>query len=210
MNKFFALCISQHYRWGYVLAPYLLETISGKDYLLVQDLVTGDNVKRYEKLLTGAQIKLVNWIDQCSEKEMARVMRRKTTARDFLRSLTDEMIAQEVRPYIERRLLHCFNLLPESNVRLFMKDTPERIYYENEIFYGNEPAEAVFNFHYHPADGLRYFLSVFYQGEETSLLGKRLIPLVNQPSVMVLGNSLLRFKDIDSKKLGGALKSMLH
>jgi len=201
MNEFFALCLILHYRWGYVLAPYMLEVLHGKDYLLVHDLVTGDNLKRYESMLTGTQIKMVNWVDQCSEKEMARVMRRKTTARDFLRSLTDEMIAQEVRPYIERRLLHCFNLLPSSGVRLFLKDTSERIYLENEIFYGNEPAEAIFNFHYQPADGLKYFLSVYYQGKETSLLGKRLIPLVNQPSVMVLGNNLLQFKDIDSKKL---------
>ena len=201
MNDFFALCLTHHFRWGYVLAPYMLETIPGKDYLLVHDIVTGDNLKIYESALTGTHIKLVNWIDQCSEKEMARVMRRKTTVRDFMKSLTDEMIAQEVRPYIERRLLHCFNLLPASGVRFFLKDTSERIYLENEIFYGNEPAEAIFNFHYQHEDGLRYFLSVYYKGKETSLLGKRLIPLVNQPSVMVLDNNLLWFKDIDSKKL---------
>ena len=201
MNELFALCLSQHYRWGYVLAPYILESLPEKDYLSVHDLVTGDNLKRYENLLTDTQKKLVNRIDQCSEKEMVRVMRRKTTVRDFLRSLTDGMIAQEIRPYIERRLLHCFNLLPASGIRIFLKDTSERIYLENEIFYCSEPAEAVFNFHYQENNGLRYFLSVYYQGKETSLLGKRLIPLVNQPSVMVLDNNLLQFKDIDSKKL---------
>ena len=201
MDFFFALCLTQHYRWGYVLAPYMLEALHGKDYLLVHELINSDNLQKYKGLLTDTQIKLVSWIDQCTEKEMARVLRRKTTARDFMRSLTEEIIAQEVRPYIERRLLHCFHLLPESDIRIFLKDTPERIYLENEIFYSDEPAEAIFNFQYQHEDGLRYFLSVFYQGTEVSMLGKRLIPLVNQPSVMVLGNHLLIFKDIDSKKL---------
>ena len=201
MDIFFALCLSEHYRWGYVLAPYMLKVLPAKDYFLVHDLITGDNLKQYKNRLTEVQIKMVNWIDQCSEKEMSRVMRRKTSVREFVQSLTNDMIAQEVRPYIERRLLHCFDLLPTSNVRLFLKDTPERIYFETEIFYGTEPAEAVFNFHYQPDDGLRYFLSVYFQGKEISLLGKRLIPLVNQPSAMILGNQLLAFKDIDSKKL---------
>jgi hypothetical protein len=201
MNDFFALCLAPHHRWGYVMIPVILKPLPDKDYLLVLDLVVGEHLKQYESRLTDTQIKLVHWIDQCSEKEMARVMRRKTSPVDFVRSLTDDNIEREVRPYIERRLLHCFDLLPGSDTRLFLKDSPERIYLENEIYYADEPAEAVFNFHYQPNEGLRYFLSVYYKGEEISLLGKRLIPLVSQPSVMVLGNNLLRFKDIDSKKL---------
>ncbi|MDR1171825.1 MAG: DEAD/DEAH box helicase [Bacteroidales bacterium] len=201
MDNFFALCLTEHYRWGYVLAPYMLAPLAGKDCLLVHDPVTGGNLEKYETRLTATQIKLVNWIDQYSEREMARVMRRKTSPGDFMRSLTDEAVTKEIRPYIERRLLHCFDLLPGSDIPLYLKDTPERVYPENEIRYGNEPAEAVFNFHYRPADGLRYFLSVYCQGKEMSLLGKRLIPLVSQPSVMLLDNDLLRFKDIDSKKL---------
>jgi superfamily II DNA or RNA helicase len=179
----------------------MLKPLSGKDYLLAHDPLTGDNLEKYENRLTGTQVKLVNWTDQYSEREMARVMRRKTSVRTFLQSLTDEIIAKEIRPYIERRLLRCFDLLPGSDIPLYLKDTPERIYLQHEIHYANEPAEAVFNFHYRPADGLRYFLSVYYRGKEISLLNRRLIPLVSQPSVMVLDNNLLRFKDIDSKKL---------
>jgi len=200
MEFFFALCLTEHHRWGYILAAHMLKSLPGKDYLLVQDHVTGENLKKYEKLLTDAQIKMVRWIDQCSEKEMVRVLRRKTTVREFTQSLTNDMIEQEVRPYIERRLLHCFNLLPASGIHLFLKDTPNRIYLEQEIFYDDEPAEAIFNFHYQPAEGLRYFLSVHYRGKEISLLNKRLISLVNQPAVMVLDKELLIFKGIDGKK----------
>ena len=202
MNETFpALCLTEHYKWGYVLAAYMLEPVPEKDYLLIHDNIIGDNLKHYEEKLTESQVKIVKWIDHYSDQEMSRVMRRKTNVRDFLHSLTDDMIAKEIRPYIERRLLHCFDLLPACGVRLFLKDSPERIYLKNEIVYDTEPAEAVFNFHYLPDSGLRYFLSVYFRGEEISLLGKRLIPLVGQPSVMALDNRLLRFKDIDSKKL---------
>ena len=84
----------------------------------------------------------MQWIDRYSDREMSRVMRRKTNVRDFVRSLTDEMIANEIRPYIERRLLHCFDLLPASGTRLFLKDSPDRIYLKNEIIYDSEPAVA--------------------------------------------------------------------
>ena len=201
MNNFFALCLSEHHRWGYVLSPLILKNLHGNDFFLVHDLVTGENLQTYKNLLNDVQINLVHWIDQCSEREMARVMRRKTNTMNFVRSLTDEIIDREVRPYIERRLLRCFDLLPDSNTRLFLKDSPERIYQKNEIFYINETAEAIFNFHYQHDEGLRYFLSVYFDSEEISLLGKRLIPLIEQPSVMAIDNRLLRFKDIDSKKL---------
>ena len=102
MDHFFALCLAEHYRWGFVLAPYMLETLPGKDYFMVHDLITADNLKQYKNLLTDVQVKIVHWVDQCSEKEMARVLRRKTSVREFLQSLTADTIAQEVRPYIER------------------------------------------------------------------------------------------------------------
>ena len=200
MNTFFALCLTEHHRWGYILSAHILEVCPEKDYFRIHDFVSGNNLPQYKNLLNEAQIKMVSRIDQCSENEMARALRRKTNARDFVKSLTDEMIADEVRPYIERRMLHCFDLLTESGTRLFLKDNSERIYHESEIFYTEEPAEAIFNFNYQTEDGLKYFLSVRYRGEEISLLGKRFIPLVNQPSVVVAGNNLLQFKDIDSKK----------
>ncbi len=201
MKKIFILCLTKHFKWGYVLAPYMAEIIPGKDYLLTYDRITTDNISKYASKLTDIQRKLVQWIEQYSEQELARVLRRKTNAREFMQSLTDEMISKEIRPYIERRLLHCFDLLPASETRIFIKEIPERVYLEHEIIYDNQPAEAVFNFHYRPEEGSRYFLSVFHNNQTINLLGKRLIALVNQPSIMVLNDRLLRFKDIDSKKL---------
>ena len=53
----FALCLAEHYRWGYVLAACMLETITEKDYWLVHDSITGDNLKHYEDKLTDTQVK---------------------------------------------------------------------------------------------------------------------------------------------------------
>ena len=201
MDIIFALCLTEHRRWGYILEPLLLKSLPDKDYLLVHEFVTNEHLKQYENILTETEIKIVRWISQYAEKEMVRVLFRNIPIMDFLRSLTDEMITQKIRPYIEHRLLHCFKLLLNSGIPLFHKKNAEFIYLKNKIQYDNEPAEAVFNFHYQKVDGLRYFLSVYFQDKEIALLGKNLILIVNQPSVMLLDNNLLWFKDIDSKKL---------
>ncbi|GHT78598.1 helicase [Bacteroidia bacterium] len=177
----------------------MVASVPGEDYLTIHCLLDGNNMTQYA--LTDVQQQLVRWTAQYSEKEMARVLRGKMNAWDFVQSLTDEMIANELRPYVERRLRHCFELLPKCDARIFMKDSAQRIYLSKEIFYDTTPAEAVFNFHYTPADGLRYFLSISHHDKEIALLGRQLILLVNQPTSMLLDNHLLHFKDIDSKKL---------
>jgi superfamily II DNA or RNA helicase len=179
----------------------MAENVEGEDYLSITQRITGDRLAHYAGMLTDTQRKFVQWTDQYSGREMAYVLRRKKNVREFTRLLTDEIIEREVRPYIERRLLHCFDALPGSNTRLFLQDTPDRIYPNREIFYDSQPSEAVFNFHYSRADGLRYFLSVLHAGKDISLRGKELIPLVGQPSVMLMDRLLLRFTDIDGKKL---------
>jgi len=88
----------------------------------VHDLITGENLEPYKNLLNDVQVKLVHWIDQCSDREMARVMRRKTKTVDFVLTLTDEIIERELRPYIERRLLHCFDLLPDCKTRFLISN----------------------------------------------------------------------------------------
>jgi len=51
MNLFFALCVSLHHRWGYLLSPCMLQTVPNKDFLLVNDLVCSDNLKKIQKLV---------------------------------------------------------------------------------------------------------------------------------------------------------------
>ena len=201
MKQLFALCLTEHHKWGYVLSPYILETEKGKDYLIVQELVTVENIKKYENLLTDVQIKIVNRTAKYSEKEIARVIKRTANVTEFLKTVTVETVERDVRPFVERNLRHCIDMLPNSNTRLFLKDSQMRIYLAQEIFYGNEQAEAVFNFHYKPNEGLKYFLSLYYQGKEVSLFGKRFISLLKKPTVIVFENNLLSFEDIDEKKL---------
>ncbi len=200
MSLFFALCLTKHHKWGYVPMPYMLGIIPEKEYVSVHDCITADNLAQYKAVLTDAEIKLVKLTEQYSDKEMARVLRRKANAREFLQSLTEESIATEVRPYIERRLLPCFDQLSVCKARFFLKSNSAYLFPEDEIFYDDEHAEAVFNFRYDADEGLRYFLSVRHRNEEITLLGKRIIPLVNQPAVMAVGNRLLRFKETDAKK----------
>jgi superfamily II DNA or RNA helicase len=201
MDSLFALCLTEHGRWGYVLTPYMLAPVTGEDYFLIRERLTQSTVAGYKNVLTETHEKIIRRAGQYSEKEIIRIFQGKTGSREFMQSLTEEFIRTQIRPYIERRLLYCFDLLHGSDVRIFFRDNPDRVYFTQEIFHDETPAEAIFNFRYGKTEGLRYFLSVSHRDEEIKLKGKRLISLVSQPSVMVLENRLVRFGDIDSKKL---------
>ena len=80
------------------------------------------------------------------------------------------------------------------------------IYDTDRIYLQEEIANAVFNFQRKP-EGIYYSLTLNYLDECIQLTGKEGLVFINEPCVLLLGNRLFRFDDIDGKKLLPFLRS---
>ncbi len=121
-------------------------------------------------------------------------------------TLAPEKLNNQVRPYIERRLVSIIEILKNSSIEVFFKDSPKQIYSSDRIIVEKKPAEAIFNF-IRTKDELKYYLSVIHNQVEMKLSQTAGVILVNDPCHIIINNHLLIFIDIDGKKLSPFFKN---
>jgi SNF2 family DNA or RNA helicase len=207
MEKKFILTLSEHRVVGHVFLPYLAESQDKLDYLVLVERITNDDIRKRQGEFTSEQKILVKLIEEYNDTELVRVFSKKRlTNQEFIAGLTPELLNNQIRPYIERRLVKIAELLKDASVDVYFKDSPKQVYLSDKITVEKESAEAVFNFIRTPTE-FKYFLSISHHHHEMKLTNKPGIILVNEPCHLILENRLLIFNDIDGKKLSPFFKN---
>jgi len=201
MKGKFALTLTTHRILGPVLNPVIITPSENHEYFTVSDRLSPANFSQYESYLSPEHIRLIGIIEEYSDNQLLKAFtRKKMSAQDFLSSVNEKLYEQQLRPYIERRLLRCLEVLSGSDIPVYLKKMHNNIYETDRIHQHDETADAVFNFIRTP-EGLQYFLTVSYADQDIRLTGQPGFILVNEPCRLVLGNTLIEFDDIDGKKL---------
>jgi superfamily II DNA or RNA helicase len=201
MKGKFALTLTSHRILGPLLNPVIINISANREYYTVADRLSQANLKQYESNLQPEEIKLVNIIEEYSDTQLLQVFsKKKTSAQDFLASIGEPVFEMQVRPYIERRVLRCIELLSGTEIPVYLKKQHNNIYNTDKLLLQEDIANVVFNF-VRNQDGVKYFLTIRYNDEDISLTGRNGFILVNDPCCMVLENRIFQFDDIDGKKL---------
>jgi superfamily II DNA or RNA helicase len=201
MKGKFAVTLTTHRILGPLFNPVILIRSENREFYSIADRLSLANLPQYEASLFPEQVSLVKVIEEYSDHQLLRVFsKRKISAQDFLASIDETIFEMQIRPYIERRLIRCIDLLSGSEVPLYTKKMHNNIYETDRIWLQDETANAVFNF-MRSAEGLKYSLTLSHGNEMMELTGKQGFILTNEPCSMVLGNRLFLLDDIDGKKL---------
>ena len=201
MDLLFAITFGEHHVLGQVFAPYLLQKKRSQEKFTIFDRVTHLNLHTYEALLSPEEAQLVKIIEEYSHQQLFRVFaKKKKTTRDFMTDISPEMLEEHIKPYIERRMFRCIEILASNPIPLFQKVLQNFVYDDDRIEVVEDEASTVFNFIRHD-DGLRYFLSIEHNGKELRLFEKEGNIIVNDPCCAIVDSKLFIFRDIDGKKL---------
>jgi len=201
MKGKFALTLTSHRILGQLFNPVIITASANREYHYVSDRLSLANLKQYEPVLLPEEIRLVKIIEEYSDTQLLKVFsKRKTSAQDFLSSIDEPMYEMQMRPYIERRLLRCVELLSGTETPVYIKKQHNNIYDTDRLWLQEDTANVVFNF-VRNNEGIKYFLAISYNEEEISLTGKNGFVLTNDPCRLVLENRIFQFDDIDGKKL---------
>lgn len=201
MELTFALALTEHRLLGFVFAPYLIKPEQKKNFYAIHDRVTLQNIQQYKPILSAEQQQLVRTIEDYNDQNLARVFsKKKKTAREFISSIDEVLLKEQIRPYVERRMSKCIDILRYSPEPVYHKFLQNNIYESDRIELIQEDCQAVFNFERN-AEGIKYRLSIEYNEHEISLIDQEGIIVVNEPCCLCLGNEMLVFRGIDGKKL---------
>jgi superfamily II DNA or RNA helicase len=201
MEGKFAIALNNHRILGYVFSPVLLSRVKDKDYYIVTDRISLTNIKQYENSIDKDFTDIVRIVNEYSDNQLLKVFsKKKVSVQEFFNTVTPEFYAKQLRPYIEKRIIRCIDILTGSNIPIYYKKQLNNVYESDILYLHEENARVVFNFS-KTEEGLKYFLTINYQDKEIKLTGKDAFILNNNPCVVVLENHIYRFDDIDGKKL---------
>ena len=199
MESRFAVIIQKHRLIDWILTPYRITRPDDKDFweltefLLPETLETG--YKKHEK-------KIVKLIANYDDKQLFTLFStsKKDTQKDFLEKLNPTELNEKIRPYIDKQIFECYELIKEHNVPLYVRHGETNLHSEDEVTVSQIESEVTFDFN-NTATALEYSLQVKNQDKELPLLGKQCTLLSNKPSLLLIDNTLYHFNSIDGKKL---------
>jgi SNF2 family DNA or RNA helicase len=201
MDGKFAIALTRHRVMGYIFQPVILYRVQGKEFFTVSDRISKANLAQYESMLGKDPGEIISVVDEYSDSQLLKAFsKKKASVQDFFSTLSPEYFSCHVRPYLEKRILRCIEILSGSDIPVYQKKQLNNIYESDRIFITEEKATAVFNFQKTP-EGLKYFLTIRYGSDEIKLTGKDVYVLTNAPCTIVLEKKIFSFDDIDGKKL---------
>ena len=201
MDLRFIVTVTEHRFLGHVFAPYLVQTRQEKGIISIHDRITTQNLERYRPALSPEEVQIIKYIEDYNDQNLQKVFsKKKLTAREFIAKLDDELLNTQIRPYVERRMKNCIDLLQINPVPVYQKFLPNSIYESDRLELIDEEGNTVFNFN-RTNEGIQYHLSIEHNEKELKLTGSQGIVICNEPCCLILQNKLFVFRDIDGKKL---------
>jgi hypothetical protein len=152
----FVIVITEHRKLGFIFAPYLVKPDQKAGVFSTYDKLTLTKLAQYQTMLSPEQVQLVKFIENYNEQNLHKLFcKKKLTAYDFLNTLDGEMLENHVRPYVEKQIVNCIDLLRFNPEPLFFKILQNKIYESDQIELVEQECNTVFNFD-RGSDGIKY------------------------------------------------------
>ncbi len=202
MDLHFIITLTGHRILGLVFAPYLVRPDRQKGSFVIYDRITRLNLSTYENIISPEELQLVRIIEEYNDQNLLKHFSKKRglTSRDFMAGITGELFEKHIRPFIEKRMARCLDILLFNPVPVYQKLLQNNVYESDRIKVVEQEGSVVFNF-IRSEQGIKYFLSIEHNGTEMHLTGKEGQIVMDVPCCALIDDKMFVFRDIDGKKL---------
>lgn len=146
--------------------------------------------------------KIAEKLEAISEKQLYKAFGKEfNTLREFLSNVSEEKVKKFIRPYIERRLFDCIEIISRNGIKLFWRNHQGLILQEDDqIEIVREKKPVVFHFELHET-GLCYFIDFCTENKNQKFNQERTYLICDFPCVALVKRKLMFFDKIDGKKI---------
>ena len=201
-RKELVIGIVDHPLFGLIMVPYIVVIKPNHGFYHIEAKISQLNISKYIDGFSENEKQLIKWIDEYSDQNLHKIFSKKRgqTTVDFINKLKKEFADENIRPYIEKRLLKCTDLLQEMDIDLYFKEKPKYINSDDKIEVIRGKAQSIFNIT-KLENETQYYLTIKHYDKEISLLEKSGFILTEDPCRIIIENKLYIFDDINAKKL---------
>jgi len=194
--------VSEQEALGFIFEAWVVSLTRENQFSLGFRKVNKLTIKDYDLVLSKAESDIIDLITEYSDESLARKFSKKELkASDFFRNPDPALLAQQIRPYIERRMAKCFDLFQSGEIPIHFKGKRKDAIKDEPISIISKGAGAVFHFE-RSEEGIRYYITVRSGNNQLSLYNKGARILVVKPCILLLSNCIYQFGgNIDGNKL---------
>ena len=122
-RKKLVIGIVNHPLFGIIMIPYIIVIKPNHGFYQIEARISQLNISKYIDSFSESEKQLIKWIDEYSDQTLHKIFSKKRgqTTVDFISKLKKEFADENIRPYIEKRLIKCTNLLQEMDINVYFK-----------------------------------------------------------------------------------------
>ena len=193
---------TEHPVFGILLIPYIAERLEDSTLQLIEQAFHA-SPEAIEQM-NEAERQAIDIASHYTEKYLMGAYSREKTVSRFLHKLSQdpEKVKNNIRPFIEGKLLEMLTLIRENGLSFYQKQPGSKVLYAHHAYHVHpHDAEVRFTFHV-DSSTFRYQLQCYYEKQPFSLDDQKpVIALTASPATLLLGMNLYFFPYIDSVRL---------
>ena len=195
------LLVSVHRQLGLLAVPWEVAPDEKGWYVLLNRL-NWSSADSQNQLRQQQLDEIISLSHKFSDAEIHRQFSRKgISQKDFLNTLSDEILVSQVRPFIDRQMDKVFRLAGVLDLPVFMHEGASRVYSKNRLAIARDAAEPWFCFT-KTGEGSNYVLELFQHEQKIVLKSAGNKVICRNPCWFRTENRLLHFPDgFDGKKI---------
>jgi SNF2 family DNA or RNA helicase len=192
-----------HPHLGYLLEPHVVQVNGLGNFTLTHQRVFSKTAGYFAQKISEHDMELISILDEVDDDFLFRKYyvdgkKKIRTAEFFDKYCSEELMNEQIRPYIEQRMN---KVLQELRGKTIYKTGNDNNPTSVSVQVAPEKATILLHFR-RDAEGTRYFPTIKYKGERIEFMYKGAQIISNAPAWMLLGDQLIDFeKEIDGKKL---------
>lgn len=194
--------ITIHEVLGIIIEPFVVSVHDDGQFFYELRKVNTKNIDDYSVELQEGQKTALIVVDEYRDENIVKQFSKKQLVpKEFYKELTAERLEKIVRPWIEKRLVNCIDVLGISGVPLFFRGKRNDILLEKQIEIKTETAEIILNFE-KLENETHYYITTVCGLAEIKLFHSNSLLITRNPCRALLGNSVYKFPNgFDGNKL---------
>lgn len=200
-NRPFSLVYSlcKHEFLGYLIEPHVVQLNVDGSFSLTYQRVFVNTVSDFISDVDNVDLQLIGLLEEIEQSQIIKQYNKKSIRPSiYFSNVFNQDLYEVIRLRIEDTLTTALTLLKDRPLFLMSK---EGWPVGQAISIAENPCSVLFHFRCNEEE-VRYFPTIKHEGKRIEFMYRDAQIIINQPAVMLLGNTLYHFnQDVDGKKL---------
>lgn len=194
--------ITHHEVLGIILEPFVVSVHSDGQFFFGLRKVNRENISGFALEVSQEELSALEFCDEYREDFLVKQFSKKRiTPKEFYKELTEERSRKIIRPYIEKRLISCLEILAKNKTPIYFKGGRKEILKEKPLFIELCKVDVIMNFE-RLAEETRYYLSAACRESEVKLFSDNSRLITRKPCYAIIDSGIYRFpENFDGNKL---------